>query len=115
MSDEASRSSMNGSPIVDMVNGITNNLTNELLRVRPDYQSRRRGELAGEIRSDLLTMLRARIPSLYSEYKREAAAFTDSQSAVSMQKGVTQHENNSTSGTEGSRSEVVSPVPRLGT
>src|SRR5213593_4351002 len=98
-----------------MVNQFSRAITNELIGRRPAYRKERWSELNEKVRQILLGSFRDHFPTLMRAYREEQRLQHAIQpTAEPRDEGVRQHESDPDSGTEGSRGEVVSPVPRLG-
>src|SRR6266704_6313251 len=101
MSDEAIRLSSNGFTVTRMINQFSRSITNELIGRRPQYRKERWSELNEKVRQILLGSFRDHFPTLMRAYREEQRLQHAIQpKAEPRDEGVTQHENNSTSGTE---------------
>src|SRR5881296_3032181 len=119
-----------------MINQFSRAITNELIGRRPQsrllsesissrdphlvdtkglYRKDRWAELHEKVTQILLESFDEHFPTLMRAYREEQRLQHAIQpTAEPRDEGVRQHESDPDSGTEGSRGEVVSPVPRLG-
>src|SRR2546427_9237112 len=101
-----------GDTVTRMVNVFSSTITDQLIVRDPKYRRILRSVLNKRVREILLEAFHDYFPTLMRAYRQEQRVGTPNQKSDFRDEGVTRHEDNSTPGTEGSRGEVVSPVPR---